>query len=174
MDNLYNRFRFVNSGLFKKYNDKTVRGVFEDVWFFVNEFDLDEFTTGDIMFYINFGMNERGQIIPDINELAKTVITFITEEAGLLENHYDLYEDIYKVVSEVVPRYISDAEKFTEPLARRITDEFKDGDRSMTMDQIAVKLKTFPELRFLSLSLLEDVMDSVYDFFMKLDEEWMV
>lgn len=39
------------------------------------------------------------------------------------------------------------------------------------MDEIAVKLKTFPELRVLPLALLVDAMDSVYDYFMEMEGE---
>lgn len=171
MENSYHKFRFRNRELIKKYGDKTVKDVFEDVWFFVNEFDSNDFSYNDIMFYVRFGMNERGQMIPGIDELAEPVINFISQETGLNETPYDLYEDIYNVVSEVLPLHISNPEKYIEALARSITDEFMDGDRSLTMDDIAIKLKTRPDFRFIPLPVLEAVMDSVYDYFMKLDFE---
>lgn len=170
MDNLYNKFRFRNRELFKRYGERNVKAVFDDISFFVNELDLEIFTNGDVIFYLKTALTERGIAVHDINDLAIPVIEFLTAEAGLVKGDYDLYEDILKVVSEVVPKHISDHEKFTAPLARRITEEFKSGDRSLSMDEVAARLKTFPELRFLPLALLVEVMDSVYDYFMEMEE----
>ena len=39
----------------------------------------------------------------------------------------------------------------------------------MTMEECALKLKEYPELRFLPLPLLQEAANSVYDYFMQLN-----
>lgn len=164
MENSYNKFRFKNRELIKKHGENAVHSVFEDVWFCVNLFGLGDWAIHDIIAHIHFGMKEKGMLIPDVNGIAGPVIGFIFDEAELDESEYNLYDDIYKIVSEILPARIPGAEKFVELLAGRISEEFLSGDRSLTMHDIAARLKAYPELRFLSLTLLEDVMDSVYDY----------
>ncbi|HOP64912.1 MAG TPA: hypothetical protein PK906_16155 [Spirochaetota bacterium] len=172
MENLYSRFRFAHRELFKSHGERSVRAVFEDSWFFINELQPELFTVGDLVFYLEFGMKERGIAVHDLPGLAATVAAFISEEAGMVAEEYDFYGEILGVVSEVVPRYTDDPDKFISPLARRITDEFKYGDLSMTMEELSLTLKGYPELRFLPLTLLKEAVESVYDHFVKLNEEW--
>ena len=171
MEEGYNRFRFKHRELFKKYGERSVREVFADVWFFVYELELDEFRYGDILFFVNLAMNGRGQLIIDIEKLAMPIIDFILDGSDLIEAPYNLYDDIYRVVSGVLKDYMSTPGKFAEPLARRIAEEFRTGDMSLTMDQVALKLKEVPEFRFLPLQILEKTMDSVYDYFMEKDSQ---
>lgn len=171
MEEGYNRFRFRHRELFKKYGDRSVREVFADVWFFVYESGLDEFRYGDIIFFANLAMHGRGQLIIDVEKLAMPIIDFILAGSDLVETPYNLYDDIYRVVSGVLKDYMRTPEKFAEPLSRRIAEEFRTGEISLTMDQVASKLKEVPEFRFLPLQILEKTMDSVYDYFMEKDSQ---
>jgi len=172
MENSYSRFRFAHRELFRSYSERSVRAVFEDSWFFINDLQPESFTLGDLIFYLEFGMKERGIAVPDLAGLAAAVADFISEEEGMVVEEYDSYSDILGVVSEVVPRYTEDPDRFIIPLARRITDEFKTGDLSMTMDDLVMKLKGYPEIRFIPLPLLKEAVSAVYDHFVKLGEEW--
>lgn len=171
MEDCYNKFRFMNRDLLKKYGENAVRSIFTDIWFCVNEIGLGEWAVQDIMQHVYFNIKERGMLIPDVNSIAGPILGYVFDEAGVEDSNYDLYDDIYKIVSEVLPRHISGSEKFAPILAKRIKEEFETGDRSLTMEEVAYKLKAFPELRFLSLELLKEVMDEVYNYFMVFDEE---
>ncbi|HQO03942.1 MAG TPA: hypothetical protein PLI62_16920 [Spirochaetota bacterium] len=171
MDELYSSFRFSHRELFKRFGEKSVRAVFEDTWFFINELQPEMFTNGDLLFYLDFGMKERGIAVPELAALATNVAAFISEDAGIVTKGYDNYEDIFAVVAEIVPHYTDDPDKFTGLLARRIADEFKTADFEMTLEECALKLKEYPELRFLPLPLLHEAVISVYDYFMQLNEE---
>jgi len=171
MEELYSTFRFSHREVLRNYSERSVRAVFEEVWFFIHEIQPDIFTHGDLLFYLDTGMKERGIAVPELDFLTATVTAFIAGEAGMVTEDHDLYEDIFGVVAGIVPRYTDDPDKFTGLLARRITDEFKTGDFEMTMEECALKLKEYPELRFLPLPLLQEAVNSVYDYFMQFNEE---
>jgi len=161
----------MNRDLLKTYSENAVRSIFADIWFCVNEIGLGEWAFPEIMTHVHINIKERGLLIPDVNSIVGPILGFVFDEAGVEDSCYDLYDDIYKIVSEVLPSHISGSEKFAPLLSERIKEEFESGDRSLTMEEVAYKLKAFPELRFLSLELLKEVMDEVYNYFMVLDEE---
>ena len=171
MEDCYNKFRFMNRDLLKKYGENAVHSIFTDIWFCVNEIGLGDWAFPEIMTHVHINIKERGLLIPDVNSIVGPILGFVFDEAGVEDSCYDLYDDIYKIVSEVLPSHISGSEKFAPMLSERIKEEFESGDRSLTMDEVAYKLKAFPELRFLSLELLKEVMDEVYNYFMVFDEE---
>lgn len=161
----------MNRELLKKYGENAVRSIFTDIWFCVNEIGLGDRAFPEIMSHVHINIKERGLLIPDVNSIVGPILGFVFDEAGVEDNQYDLYDDFFKVVSEVLPRHISDPDKFAPILANRIKEEFESGDRSLTMEEVAYKLKGFPELRFLSIDLLKEVMNEVYDYFMVFEED---
>ncbi len=171
MTELYNKFRFRNGILVKKYGDAAVKSVFDEIYWFEEQFGLDAFIYSDLIFFAKTGVRERGHVILDLEEVAKPVIRFLLEELGNEELEIDVFKVVYDIVERIMPDYTGNSEKFTEPLAMAITEELSSGDRSLTMDEIALKLKGKQEFRFLPLPLLKEIMNSVYDYLINGEDE---
>lgn len=162
-ENSYTRFRFTNNELFKKYSEHLIRGVFDDVYLLMEGFDGDHLSRWDVLDHLDHCMRQRGVDMPFIGDLAYPVMGFIFRERGFKGINYEHYKaDIFGMVLEIATEYIDDAYRFAQLLTDRLIEEYKSGDRTIPMDEVANNLRRFPELAFLPYRFLEDAAYAVY------------
>lgn len=165
MDFLYNKLRFKNRELFRNHNEKMIRFVFEQLWFFLNTFEISQFSNHDLADFIDFSAENEGIAIQYKTILIEEIMTFLCEQLEISKSFNNRSDIIQEIVVDVLSEHLPGGYKYVELLTQAIVDEFNNSSQTTTMEEIAFRIKNYPELRFLSFSLIEDVVDTVYDCF---------
>lgn len=165
MTELYNKFRFSRKHLFHSGNEKSLKFVFEQVSFFLEYHPDGSFSNSELSESVSAAAKSKGIIIPDEMKLIQLVMDFFCDELGLKTTFRDYYPEIYGIVSEIILKNTAEGWKFIDPLTRNLVDVFNTADYSTTMDEVVDRLKQMPMFRFLPYSLLDETVNSVYEYF---------
>jgi hypothetical protein len=155
----YTRFRFKHRDLYKNFSEKKIRELFNCVYLFMDGAEYSPLSWWDVWEH----MERRGEDMTSIGGILYPVMGFVFRERGYTGINYDdLKMDILDLVFEITSDYIDDVYRFATILTDRLIEEYKTGDRSMPMNEVAKNLRRYPELAFLPFELLEDAASSVF------------
>jgi len=159
----YTRFRFKHRDLYKNYSEKTIREIFDDVYFLMEMVDGDHLCRWDVLDHVDNCMEKRGIQMPFVEDLVYPIMGFIFRERGFTGIKYeDLRNDVFDLVFETSFKYIDDTYRFSQILTDRLIEEYKTGDRTIPMNEVANNLRRYPELAFLPFGFLEDAAFLAY------------
>lgn len=171
MTELYNKFRFSGKHLFHSGNEKSLKFVFEQVSFFLGYHPDGSFSNSELNESVSAAAKSKGIFISDQMKLIQLVMDFFCAELGLKTTFQDHYPEINRIISEIILKHSAEGRKFIDPLTRNLVDVFNTADYSTTMDEVVERLKLIPMFRFLPYSLLDEAVNSVYEYFAGLSGE---
>ncbi|GEM_PF-1493400 len=155
----YTSFRFKHRDLYKNCSEKRIRELFNYVYLFMDGMDYSPLSWWDVWEHLE----RRGVDMTSIGDIIYPVMAFVFRERGYTGINYDdLKMDIFELVYDITSDYIEDVYRFATILTDRLIEEYKTGDRSRPMNEVANNLRRYPELFFLPFKLLEDAAFSVF------------
>lgn len=171
MESDFNRFRFRNRQLFRLYSERIIKFVFEQVSFFLEYLGEGDFSSRELIDFVNESAKSCNLMLPGDTALVNTVMDYFCEEQGLCRSFRKNYPLVHEIVSLAVSKHVNEGGKFIDPLARAIIDEFDSSSYETTVEEIASRIKGKPELMFISSGMINEAVNSVYDYFAKLAED---
>ena len=168
MDEMYDRFKLSANEIFTKYDESIIRTVFEDTVAFIQGNEEERFSDADIAEFVRDKLKKQNIFCMSLDPLLLAIMDFLCIELGFTNDSYENHTDmIKKIVWNVLAEKTNDFDNYLNPLTDAVIEEFSACKDSVSSLDIANILFDNPDFSFLSFDILYNIVDTVYDYFLK-------